>query len=311
VDILIGHTGFVGSNLQAQHTFDGLFHSKNIADAFGLGPDLCVYCGVRAEKYLANAYPEADRAAALGAAENIEKIKPKVLVLISTVDVFPRPADVDEGSEIPINSQAYGANRRWLEQWVRGHVPRHHILRLPGLFGKNLKKNFLYDLLGGIPAMLNQETYGQLTAASPEIVKHYAPTGGGFYRRVPQGTAGDAAVKRCLDAVGFSAVNFTDSRSVFQFYDLSGLWAHIRIALEENIPLLHLAPEPVPAQEIYKAVKGADFINEIPGRPPAQYDFKTLYDKQFGGAGGYICGKRAVMEKILRFAKEWGTDGGA
>ena len=55
--ILVGHTGFVGSNLKAQTTFDRLYNSGNITDAFGTNPDLLVYSGVRSEKFLANSDP--------------------------------------------------------------------------------------------------------------------------------------------------------------------------------------------------------------------------------------------------------------
>ena len=44
--ILVGNTGFVGSNLSLKTTFDGLFNSKNIEDAFGSEPDILVYFGV-------------------------------------------------------------------------------------------------------------------------------------------------------------------------------------------------------------------------------------------------------------------------
>ena len=58
--ILVGYTGFVGSNIYAKGQFDAVFNSKNITQAFGLQPDLLVYAGLRAEKYLANTANEAE-----------------------------------------------------------------------------------------------------------------------------------------------------------------------------------------------------------------------------------------------------------
>ena len=55
--ILVGHTGFVGSNLLESNAFDLCFNSKNITESFGLNPDVLVYSGVRAEKFLANKEP--------------------------------------------------------------------------------------------------------------------------------------------------------------------------------------------------------------------------------------------------------------
>ena len=81
---LVGYTGFVGSNLDAATNFDGRYNSKNISEAFGTAPDLLIYAGVPAAKYLANSAPEKDFEIILQAQENIKKIAPKKLVLIST-----------------------------------------------------------------------------------------------------------------------------------------------------------------------------------------------------------------------------------
>ena len=51
---IVGYTGFVGSNLTASGDFDAKYNSGNIREAFGTKPDLLVYSGLRAEKYLAN-----------------------------------------------------------------------------------------------------------------------------------------------------------------------------------------------------------------------------------------------------------------
>ena len=72
--ILVGHTGFVGSNLAESHAFDLCFNSKNISEAFGSNPDVLVYSGVRAEKFLANKEPEKDFEIILESIENIKKI---------------------------------------------------------------------------------------------------------------------------------------------------------------------------------------------------------------------------------------------
>ena len=106
---LVGYTGFVGSNLYTSGDFDAVYNSKNIQDAYGTCPDLLVYAGLRAEKYLANNAPEKDMEQIIEAEHNIEKIKPKRLVLISTIDVFKVPKNVDEKSVIDTeNLHPYG-----------------------------------------------------------------------------------------------------------------------------------------------------------------------------------------------------------
>ena len=131
-ETLVGYTGFVGSNLAAAHTFTEQYNSKNITQAYDTRPDLLVYAGVRAEKFLANRAPEQDLETVRGAFENIQNIRPKRLVLISTIDVYGRPVGVDEDTSIETEGlQAYGANRYQLEQWVREEYPQALILRLP------------------------------------------------------------------------------------------------------------------------------------------------------------------------------------
>ena len=59
---LIGYTGFVGGNIYASsdNMIDGIYNSKNIKEAYGTNPDLLVYSGVPAQKFIANQYPDED-----------------------------------------------------------------------------------------------------------------------------------------------------------------------------------------------------------------------------------------------------------
>lgn len=95
-------------------------------------------------------------------------------------------------------------------------------------------------------------------------------------------------------------MNFTDSRSVYQFYDLSRLWDDIQIALKAGIRLWHPATEPVSAGELYRYLCGEEFINEL-NAIPARYDYKTIHDSFFGGKNGYICSKTEVLKNIKDF----------
>ena len=49
MNAIVGYTGFVGSNLYTPERFRAAYNTKNIETAFGTGPDLLVYAGVRAE----------------------------------------------------------------------------------------------------------------------------------------------------------------------------------------------------------------------------------------------------------------------
>ncbi len=295
--ILVGHTGFVGSNIFAAGGIDQGFNSKNIQDAYGLEPDLLIYAGLRAEKYLANNAPEKDMELIVQAQENIRKIAPKKLVLISTIDVFKCPVGVDENTEIDCeNLHPYGLNRYRLECWVRENYPDALIIRLPGLFGINLKKNFIYDYINVIPFMLKEEKMAQLVEKEQTLPSYYEKLDNGFYR-VSATEDQKETLRAMFKSLGFSALNFTDSRSVYQFYNLARLWADIKTALAAGITLWHPATPPVSAGELYSCLCGGTFVNEL-GGAPADYDYKTVHAALFGRADGYICDKESVLRDI-------------
>lgn len=302
--ILVGYTGFVGSNIYEHGSFDAVYNSKNISDAYGTNPDLLIYSGLRAEKYLANNAPEKDYELILQAQDNIRLINPKKLVLISTIDVFKNPVNVDEDSIIDTdNLHAYGLNRYKLEVWVRENYPDALIIRLPGLFGKNIKKNFIYDYIQFIPFMLKDVKMQKLTTKASVLNNYYSLQDNGFYKlKADLSKEERTSLKSIFKDLGFSALNFTDSRSVYQFYNLAFLYKDIETALANDIKLWHPATYPVSASEVYKYLCGEEFINEL-GNTPAFYDYKTKYSTLFGGADGYIATKEQVLNDIKKFVE--------
>ncbi|MEP6572542.1 MAG: pyridine nucleotide transhydrogenase [Gemmatimonadota bacterium] len=144
---LIGSTGFVGGNLQRQATFDDGYHSRNIESLAGKHYDLIVCAGAPAVKWKANREPDEDRAQIERLVQALGAARAAHVVLISTVDVYPVPIEVDENSEIdPEGGQPYGRHRFLLERFIADRF-EHTIIRLPGLFGRGLKKNIIYDFL--------------------------------------------------------------------------------------------------------------------------------------------------------------------
>jgi nucleoside-diphosphate-sugar epimerase len=147
-DALIGHTGFVGGNLAAQHPFNTWFNSKNIEAIRGQRYELLVVSGMPAAKWIANREPDADRAVLDRLWGCLRTVHADTVVVMSTVDVYPNPIGVDE--DTPIDSatqQPYGKHRLELERLAAAHFSRVLSVRLPGLFGPGLKKNAVYDLL--------------------------------------------------------------------------------------------------------------------------------------------------------------------
>jgi dTDP-4-dehydrorhamnose reductase len=145
---LIGCSGFVGTTLLRQASFEGLYRSTNIAEIAGRSFDVVVCAGAPAQKWIANREPEADRAAIEGLIAPLRSVTCRMFVLISTVDVFKAPVGVDEDTPVDETGlHAYGRHRRRLETFVESHFANHLIVRLPGLVGPGLRKNVIFDFL--------------------------------------------------------------------------------------------------------------------------------------------------------------------
>lgn len=300
---LVGYTGFVGSNLDEQFKFTNCYNSKNIEAAYGTNPDILVYAGVRAEKYIANKEPQKDYESIKEAFNNIKKINANKVVLISTIDVYKNPNEVDEDTTIDTNDlQPYGLNRYYLEQWVENEFEDTLIVRLPGLYGKNIKKNFIYDMIHVIPKLLTESKFKELLEMDESIEKYYVLQDNGFYSCNGSNEEEIKVLKEYFNKVNFSALNFTDSRGSFQFYNLENLWKDISIALNNKICKLNLANEPIRISEIFKYIKQKEFVNEIAPIVP-NYNFKTKYAHYYGGENGYIGKKEDVLADIKLFVE--------
>ncbi len=145
---LIGYTGFVGGNIAKQAKFNAYFNSKNIDSIGGESYDLVVCSGVPAVKWWSNKNPDEDWTIVNSLIETYSAIKAQRFVLISTVDVYTHPVNVDENTVIDLDGlHPYGRHRLLLERALKDKFEDLHIVRLPALFGTGLKKNALYDFI--------------------------------------------------------------------------------------------------------------------------------------------------------------------
>lgn len=144
---IIGHSGFVGSNINNQTKFDVRFNSKNISDIKGKSFELLVCCGISSIRWYANNSSEKDLESIQSLASSIVTAKINKLVVISTIGVYDTLNGVYEDYEInEKNCDSYGSNRLWFEKFANDNYDSY-IIRLPALFGKNMKKNPIYDLI--------------------------------------------------------------------------------------------------------------------------------------------------------------------
>lgn len=303
MDIIIGYTGFVGSNLVKSKQFDFKFNSSNIEQSYGLNPDLLVYAGVKGTKFIANEYPYQDLLNIYNAINNIQKINPKKLILISSVDVYDNLTAT--GESIPINPNilnTYGLHRYFLEEWVKENYKEKEylIVRLPAIYGLNLKKNFVFDMIFGIPAMIKSDNFIHIRQKFPTLDNYYTPINNNYYQLNKRSSSDWNTLKKIMQRVGITAINFTDSRAVYQFYNLKNLWKDIDLALKNNISTLNMVTPPVSAGEVYRYIEGKEFKNQF-ASPPILYNLKTEYSSLYGQDNGYICNKKTELEQLKNF----------
>lgn len=149
---LIGYTGFVGSNLARQiPNFDG-YNSQNIKNIQGKKYNLIISAGAKADRNEANNNPRSDWSGIKKLLNSLSKVATKHFILISTIDVYPNRVNVDEDTPIKLGdlTEPYGKNRFKMELFIKRQFPKVTIVRCPNLYGDNLKKNFLYDLIHSI-----------------------------------------------------------------------------------------------------------------------------------------------------------------
>ena len=151
--------------------------------------------------------------------------------------------------------------------------------------------------------MLTEEKFLELEKKDNFIKKYYYPQENGYYKCRELTQEDKEPLKEYFTKIGFSALNFTDSRGIYQFYNLGYLTKHISVALKNNLKTLNLAVEPVTISELYKYIYEKNFKNELIGNIP-EYNFKTKYDYLFGGKNGYIFDKEFILKDIKKFVQK-------
>ena len=150
-DALIGYTGYVGGSILRERSFDACYRSTDIDTIRGAEFDTIVCCGAPAEKWRANRDPEEDRARLATLTTALGRVRARRFILVSTIDVYPSPSGVDERTAIDAAAgQPYGRHRYELEEFCRARFDTT-VVRLPGLYGRGLKKNAVFDLLHDRP----------------------------------------------------------------------------------------------------------------------------------------------------------------
>ena len=293
---LVGNTGLVGSNLEATLEIDACVNSQNVRTLYGTRPDFLIYAGVRGTKFIANSNPDEDWKNIEAAKRNIININPQKLLLISTVDVYDDLDAKDESYVInPQKLHCYGKNRYMLEEWVQSNIRDCRIIRLPAIFGMNLKKNFIHDLINPIPKYLTEARFCEI--CKNKDISQYYELKRGLYELV----WADMELYKLFIDTPYCSVYFTDSRAHYQYLDLRLLYKIVEVVMTSDIRVLNCVTEPIGSGELYYEIYGKKFENEICDNP-IQYNLRTCKEiNLFGGSKGWLMNRDDEMALLKEY----------
>ena len=306
---LIGHTGFVGGALLRQTGFDACYNSANIAAIEGLAFGTLVCAAAPGSMLEANRAPDRDAAQIDALIAQLATIRAERFVLISSIAVLADFAGGDdEGTEAFQQEFAYGRHRRALEAFVEDHFASSLIIRLPALFGRGLRKNFLFDLMNPVPSLLNEAKRDALmTALDPALAAWAASLYGpdavtGLLKLDRAALNADrrrAALEDAVTALGASATQFHHPDTTYQYYPIDRLWQDIGIALDAGLSHLHLAAAPLTAAAIHARLIGRA-MPETPARLHRE-DMRTRHAGLWGADGPYQFSAAATLDHLAAF----------
>lgn len=306
---LIGATGFVGSALRRQTSFAACFNSRNVNEIAGRNFSTLVCAAAPGSMLEANTAPERDRAQIHGLIERLSKVRAKRFILISSIAVLSDFAGQHVESTADFQETlAYGRHRRELEAFVEDHFASHLVVRLPALFGRGLRKNFIFDLMNPVPSMLSaQKLEGLVTALSSPLsdwtAQLYTPDSATgllkLDREVMNRDARRGALEKAVNNLGFSATQFHNRETTYQYYEIDRLWRDVGTALDAGLTHLHCATEPLKANVIHKGLTGQD-MPETPARLH-QEDMHCAHAGLWGSQTPYLFDAETTLGRLQAF----------
>lgn len=133
-----------------------------------------------------------------------------------------------------------------------------------------------------------------------EFVKKHFPKH--LIVRLP-GLVGTGLKKNIIfDFLNNNQVNLIESRNIFQFYPMKNLWRDIKLALDNNLSLVHLTAEPVSVEEVYQLAFDKPFENYL-DKPLVRYDMQSIHAEKIWGHKKYQYSKAESLEAISEYFK--------
>lgn len=312
MDALIGYTGFVGNHLARQHNFEAQFNTKNITEIANYNYNIVVCAAAPGSMFDANKFPDSDRDKINTLIDTLSKVQTQKFILISSIAVFDAfDGQYKEDSRAFQKTLAYGRHRRELEVFCQEKFDNCLIVRLPALFGQGLKKNFLFDLLNPVPTMLTktrlENLFNKLDIEFTDYLKaiYSFDTVTEMWkvnREQLNLFSNKTTLENVLIETGFSAIQFHNPKTTYQYYEIARLWSDICIAKNEELSLIHLATEPLNTSIIYKKLFQKDMPDN--GTPIHNEDLQSNYALLWNCKGPYLYNSDHILDRIFNFYKE-------
>lgn len=121
--------------------------------------------------------------------------------------------------------------------------------------------------------------------------------------RLPQLIGSGLKKNFIYDLIHNNALHFTHKDTVLQIYNLTHLWADIKIAQSNNLSIINFATEPLSAKQIAKESIDLDF-ETITQKPPLIFNFQSKYGSLYGSTDKYLYHHPQIISEINEFVKK-------
>lgn len=309
-DCIIGYSGTIGRHLCSKAKFKYKYNSKNIKKITNKNFDRIICCAAPGSMVAANQNPNKDL-------KNIKKlikylclVKTKKFILISTIQVFSKLnyKNNDEDSKNLNNKFAYGKNRRVLEKFCEKKFKNVLIIRLPSLFGRYIKKNFIFDIINSLPTFLSSKKFKFISNKLHSNIRDffisiYKKNNDNYYinRNLLKNNLKKNNLIKFFKKYNYVASSLTNPGSKFQYYNLENLIKDIKLGNDLGIKYLNISTEPIYARDIYKSLTK----KKMKPNNAKIYNANIIskYGKLWGGNNKYLYKKKKILNDLKKFYK--------
>ena len=309
-DCIIGYSGTIGKHLCSKAKFKHKYNSKNIKKITNKNFDSIICCAAPGAMTVANKNPDEDLKNIKKLIKHLSFVQTKKFILISTIQVFSQlnNKNNDEDSKKLNNKFAYGKNRRILEKFCEKKFKNVLIIRLPSLFGRYIKKNFIFDIINPLPTFLSSKKFKLISDKLHSHIRNffiniYKKKNDNYYinRNLLKNNIQKNNLIKFFKKYNFTASSLTNPGSKFQYYNLENLIKDIKLGNDLGIKYLNISTEPIYARDIYKSLTK----KKMKPNNAKIYNANMIskYGKLWSDNKKYLYKKKLILKDLKKFYK--------